>query len=52
MHKIGVALVNRDVRKSSFLKRCVTIWNSLPEHVVCAQDISSFKRGLHTAIPE
>ena len=42
-HKIFVQRPNTDIRKRSFSMRCVRLWNSLPETVVCAQDLSTFK---------
>ena len=35
-----------DIRKFSFCARVVSFWNSLPEHVVKAPSINSFKNGL------
>ena len=52
MYKIGVTHVNTDVRKRAFSKRCVNVWNCLPEHVVDAPDLSTFKHGLDVAIPD
>ena len=45
-HKIFVQRPNTDVRKRSFSMRCVRLWNALPEDVVCANDLSTFKRLL------
>jgi len=39
-----------DVRKRSFSVRCIPVWNSLPESVVCAPDVSSFKTMLETCV--
>ncbi|KAH3769115.1 hypothetical protein DPMN_170363 [Dreissena polymorpha] len=35
-----------DVRKYSFCCRIVDIWNKLPEHVISAKTVHSFKRRL------
>ena len=51
-YKIGMVHVNTDVRKRAFSKRCVKLWNSLPQHVVEAPSIASFKRGLERVIPD
>ena len=48
-YKIGVTHVNTDARKRAFAKRSVNIWNSLPECVVSANDVSTFKRELEMA---
>ena len=50
MHKIGVVHVNTDIRQRAFSKRCISLWNNLPESVVNAPDISHFKRELNAAI--
>ena len=50
--KIHVSRVDLDVCKRSFSKRCVSAWNSLPEHVVAAPDISTFKKALESVIQE
>ena len=52
MHKIGVVHVNTDIRQRAFSKRCINLWNSLPESVVNAPDITHFKRELNAAIPD
>ena len=51
-YKIGMVHVNTDVRKRAFSKRCVKLWNSLPQYVVDAPSIASFKRGLDSVIPD
>ena len=38
--------VRYDLRKYSFSNRIVGIWNSLPEHVVTAPSVNSFKYHL------
>lgn len=35
-----------DIRKHSFRNRIPSLWNSLPEHVVCAPSLDSFKARL------
>ena len=35
-----------DVRKYSFTKRVISIWNTLPEDVVMAEDVNAFKGAL------
>jgi len=35
-----------DLRKSSFTNRVIPIWNSLPNHVVSADTINTFKNRL------
>ncbi len=37
---------NKDVRKHFFTKRIVTMWNSLPNDIVNASSINSFKNSL------
>ena len=50
--KLQVPRANTDVRKRSFSYRQVLIWNSLPEKVVAAPNVSAFKRLLAESIPE
>lgn len=50
--KIHVTRSYTDVRKRSFSKRYVNLWNSLPEWVVTAPDLQAFKKGLEQTIPE
>ena len=35
-----------DIRKHSFTLRAVSVWNSLPDDIVCAKSINSFKNRL------
>ena len=49
--KIHVPHISLDVRKRSFSNRSVPIWNSLPENVVTAPTLASFKTALEIAIP-
>ena len=35
-----------DCRKYSFRNRVISIWNSLPDHVVCARSLFIFERNL------
>ena len=35
-----------DLRKFSFTNRVIPIWNSLPNQVVCAETVNSFKNRL------
>ena len=44
--------VNTDVRKRFFTVRRIHVWNSLPECVVCAPDLNTFKHMLDKHIPE
>jgi len=37
---------NEDIRKYSFPVRVIGVWNSLPEHVINAQSLNSFKNRL------
>ena len=39
-----------DVRKRTFAVRCIPLWNNLPASVVCAPDVTSFKRMLESYI--
>ena len=50
--KIHVRRSQTDVRQRFFSMRCVNLWNSLPEWVVTAPDLKSFKRSLEQAVPE
>ena len=50
--KIFVSRAITDVRKRSFARRCVKVWNGLPEWVVTAPDLRTFKKGLVQAIPD
>ena len=50
--KITVSRASIDVRQRFFSQRCVNLWNSLPEDVVTAPDLRSFKRGLAECIPD
>ena len=38
--------VHSDIRKFSFANRVVLLWNSLPEVVVCADTVDTFKNRL------
>ena len=35
-----------NIRKHSFSVRSVTVWNSLPEEIVCSEDLDSFKNRI------
>ena len=37
---------NKDVRKYSFNNRVIPIWNSLPDHIVKAESVKEFEKGL------
>lgn len=50
--KVHLPRSNTDIRKRSFSRRCINLWNSLPEWVVSAPDLTAFKRGLDATIPE
>ena len=52
MHKIGVIHVNTVIRQRAFSKRCINLWNNLPESVVNAPDISDIKGGFNAAIQD
>ena len=38
--------VHCDIRKFNFANRVVSLWNSLPEAVVCADTVDTFKNRL------
>ena len=38
--------VHSDIRKFNFANRVVSFWNSLPEAVVCADTVDTFKNRL------
>ena len=42
---LNIAIIY-DLRKFSFTNRVIPIWNSLPNQVVCAQTVNSFKNRL------
>ena len=44
--KIQVPRSSTEIRRRSFSHRQIAMWNSLPEHVVAASDLSTFKRLL------
>ena len=46
--KLAKAQVHRQIREELFKERVVTTWNSLPESVVTAPTLNSFKRRLDT----
>ena len=50
--KLLVLRASTEVRKRSFTHRQVPLWNSLPERVVMAPNLSTFKRLLAEAIPD
>ena len=39
--------IHSDIRKFNFANRVVLLWNSLPEAVVCADTVDTFKNRLH-----
>ena len=45
-HMLFVQRPRLDVRKYSFTMRSANIWNSLPDEVVCAKTINTFKNRL------
>ena len=45
-HRIFPTVINTDVRKRFFSVRCIAVWNSLPDNVVCAPTLTSFKKFL------
>ena len=49
-YKIFMQATNTDVRKRFFNVRSVPAWNSLPEHVVTAPNLSSFKKLLEKSL--
>ena len=49
-HKIFPSVINTDVRKRSFSRRCISVWNSLPAETVCARNVTEFKRMLDTQL--
>ena len=46
LHKLVVERCHYDVRKYSFCIRVVNIWNSLPNDVITATSVNSFKNRL------
>ena len=44
--------VNRDVLKYGFANRVIKQWNKLPEYVISANSINSFKNKLDTCLKE
>ena len=44
--KLFIDRANKDIRKYNFSIRVRKIWNSLPNHVVNAESIESFEKGL------
>jgi len=46
--KLVVKRCHYDVRKYSFCNRVVNIWNSLPNSVITATSVNSFKNRLDT----
>ena len=50
--KLQVRRANTEVRKRTFSFRHVLLWNSLPEKVVSAPNVSAFKRLLAQTIPD
>ena len=44
--KLFVTRADTNVRKYSFNSRVVSIWNSLPDHLVKAETVKEFERGL------
>ena len=46
--KIFMAHTRTDTRKRFFSVRCVPMWNSLPEEVVCSTNLKTFKQMLHS----
>ena len=44
--KIFLPTIHTDVRKRFFNARCISTWNSLPQHVVTAHSVSCFKKLL------
>ena len=47
--KIFLPTIHTDVRKRFFNVRCISTWNSLPQHVVTARSVSCFKKLLAEA---
>ena len=50
--KIFISRFHTDVRKRFFSVRTIETWNSLPQNVVAAPSLNSFKTRLHLAIHE
>jgi hypothetical protein len=45
-YKLKIERCKYDLRKYSFCNRVVNVWNSLPDYVVCACSVNSFKNEL------
>jgi ribonucleases P/MRP protein subunit RPP40 len=45
-YKLKHQYAKYDLRKFSFTFRVVSVWNNLPDTVVCSQSVNSFKNGL------
>jgi len=45
--KLRKEMCRYDIRKYSFCYRIVNVWNSLPDYVVEADSVNSFKSRLH-----
>jgi len=43
--KLQKEMCRYDIRKYSFCYRVVNVWNSLPDYVVDADSVNSFKKG-------
>ena len=48
LHKLETLRCRYDTRNYSFTVRIVKVWNSLPDLVVCAELLNSFKNRLDT----
>ena len=49
--KIHHPHIKTDIRRRFFSVRIIDVWNSLPDHVVSARSIDSFKKQLNVCIP-
>ena len=49
-YKIFPSTLRTDVRKRSFSRRCIPVWNSLSAEAVCADNVSRFKEKLDSEL--
>ena len=49
-YKLAHVYSSLECRRRFFALRCISTWNALPEELVSAQSVATFKSGLHTAL--